>query len=393
MNQYQIYKQAIQDQSLPSAYVDLDLLDENIDALLQRANSAPIRIASKSVRSIGVLKHIMNRSKAIGLMAFTLEEACFLAESGFDNILLGYPSLQEKRIEEIGALLKKGKNITLMVDRAEHLAIINKVAEKVDCEFPVCIDVDVSTKFPGVYFGVHRSAVKAKSEFDTLLKEIIPLTGLKPVGLMGYEAQIAGVADRVPGKKAMNGVISSLKKKSIPKIAQKRKELVASFKELTGTDPVIVNAGGTGSIESSVQEEWVNEVTIGSGFLQPALFDSYKIFRHKPAAFYALEIVRNPSPGIYTAHGGGYIASGSHGEDKVPQPFLPEGMELEKNEGAGEVQTPIYFKSRLELGDPVFFRHAKAGELCERFNQLHFIRNGAIVESVNTYRGDGKSFL
>jgi D-serine deaminase-like pyridoxal phosphate-dependent protein len=393
VKQYQIYKEAILDRSLPSAYVDLDLLDENIDSLIKRSNSVPIRVASKSVRSIGVLKRIVERTEAIGLMAFTLDEACYLIESGFDNILLGYPSLQAKRIEEVGAQLKKGKNIILMVDRLEHLMVIHRIAQILNCEFPVCIDVDVSTKFPGVYFGVHRSAVKTKAEFESLLKEIISLKGLNPVGLMGYEAQIAGVADQVPGKKAMNGIVSSLKKKSIPKIAQKRKELVESFKQLTGKEPEVVNAGGTGSIESSVQEDWVNEITIGSGFLQPALFDSYKIFKHQPAAFYALEVVRNPSEDIYTAHGGGYIASGSHGEDKVPQPFLPTGMKLEKNEGAGEVQTPFYYKGSLNLGDPVFFRHAKAGELCERFNQLHFIRNGEIIESVNTYRGDGKCFL
>jgi D-serine deaminase-like pyridoxal phosphate-dependent protein len=41
----------------------------------------------------------------------------------------------------------------------------------------------------------------------------------------------------------------------------------------------------------------------------------------------------------------------------------------------------------------VWFRHAKAGELSERFDRVHLIRGGAIVDTVPTYRGEGKTFL
>ena len=46
----------------------------------------------------------------------------------------------------------------------------------------------------------------------------------------------------------------------------------------------------------------------------------------------------------------------------------------------------------LRLGERVWFRHAKAGEYCERFNELHLIRRGEVVETVPTYRGEGKNF-
>ncbi len=45
------------------------------------------------------------------------------------------------------------------------------------------------------------------------------------------------------------------------------------------------------------------------------------------------------------------------------------------------------------LGDRVWFRHAKAGELCERVNELHLVRGGAVVDVVPTYRGEGRAFL
>src|SRR5690606_29626402 len=102
----------------------------------------------------------------------------------------------------------------------------------------------------------------------------------------------------------------------------------------------------------------------------------------------------NPSQGILTCNGGGYVASGVAEPLKLPKPYLPGGITLEANEGAGEVQTPIHYTgSELQSGDPVFFRHAKAGELCERFNTLHLLRNGKIERTVTTYRGDGKVFM
>lgn len=394
MSTYQIYREAIASRPLPSAYVNMDFLDENIKNLLGRSEGKSIRIATKSIRSLSMLKYIKEVSDSfIGFMSFTLLEGCFLVDNGLDDILVGYPSLQESAINEVGARIKNGKRIVLMVDRLEHLDVIEKVAKEIDCCFPVCIDADVSTQFPGIYFGVHRSAVKSKAGFIELLNNIVKSEYLIPEGVMGYEAQIAGVVDNQKGKKLANAMIKMLKKTSIPKIALKREELGTVFKELTGGFPVIYNAGGTGSIESSIKEDWINEITIGSGFFQPALFDSYSNFEHKPAAFFALEVVRNPKQGIYTLHGGGYVASGDNNWNKLPVPFLPEGMHLLKNEGAGEVQTPVAYNGKLEMGTPVFFRHAKAGELCERFNAINLIRDGSVIDEFKTYRGEGLCFL
>jgi len=391
---YEMYKKAISGKPLPIACLDLDMLDKNISSLLERSRTKPVRIATKSIRSVTVLKYIQEKSESfIGFMSFTLEEACFISDNGLDNILLGYPTMQRAAIEEVGNRIKNGKNIVLMVDREEHVSQLNTIGKEIGCSFSVCIDVDVSTKFPGVYFGVHRSSVKSNQDFTQLLNTIVNCENVEPVGLMGYEAQIAGVSDGQHGKKTKSSIVRTLKKRSIPKIAARRKILVKLYKGITDREPIIVNAGGTGSIESSVEENWVNEVTIGSGFYQPSLFDDYKLFKHEPAAFFGLEVARKPRPGIYTLNGGGYIASGSFGPSKLPRPYLPSGMNLEKNEGAGEVQTPVYYSGELKLGDPVFFRHAKAGELFERFNTISLIRNGEIINVCNTYRGDGYSFL
>ena len=119
----------------------------------------------------------------------------------------------------------------------------------------------------------------------------------------------------------------------------------------------------------------MTEVTAGSGLYGPTLFDPYRAFDVRPAALFALPVVRKPSPSIATVLGGGYMASGAGGADRLPRPVLPAGLRLDRAEGAGEVQTPVLGPAArdLALGDRVWFRHAKAGELCERFAALHLV--------------------
>jgi D-serine deaminase-like pyridoxal phosphate-dependent protein len=47
----------------------------------------------------------------------------------------------------------------------------------------------------------------------------------------------------------------------------------------------------------------------------------------------------------------------------------------------------------LRVGDRVWLRHAKGGELAERFAEYHLIEPGASqARSVPTYRGEGQCF-
>jgi D-serine deaminase-like pyridoxal phosphate-dependent protein len=98
---------------------------------------------------------------------------------------------------------------------------------------------------------------------------------------------------------------------------------------------------------------------------------------------------------VVTTLGGGYLASGPGNPSRLPRPHWPAGLALDRDEGAGEVQTPVLGAAAddLRIGDRVWFRHAKAGELCERFSELHLIDGDVIAATVPTYRGEGKAFL
>lgn len=394
---YHYYSDLLKNERLPAAILDLDLLNQNLKEIIDRSANRKIRIASKSIRNVEVLKHVLKFSSQFqGVMCFTLEELIFLAEKGFDDLLLAYPDLQHKQLEKIAELIKQGKNITLMADKVAHLKALEDVAYKHSVTIPICVDMDMSSTILGIYFGVYRSSLKTINDIGKFIDVLLTsYKHLKLIGFMGYEAQIAGVGDNEKNQSIKNAVISYLKKKSIKELSKKREEAVKLIEKKLGYKLSFVNGGGTGSIESTIQESCVTEITVGSGIYASHLFDNYQTFKHHPAAFFALQVTRNPLQNIYTAHGGGYIASGTTNESKAPQPYLPEGMKLFKNEGAGEVQTPFTYSGteKMELGAPVFFRHAKAGELCERFNELIVISNGKIVDRYKTYRGEEKCFL
>lgn len=392
---YEGYKAIFANEPFPLAFVDLDVLDNNIQAILDRAKGKTIRIASKSIRIPAILDYILKKNAQFqGLMCYHPNEAVFLSQQGFNNILLGYPYIHEKEILMILQEVAKGKELIFMVDDLEQIQRIQKIAAKINVNACICFDVDMSSDFGSLHFGVYRSSITSAEKLEELIIKTKLFSHIQIKGLMGYEAQIAGVNDYVKGQGIKNAVVQLLKRKSIKEVAQKRNQALLILKK-QGIEQPLVNAGGTGSIESSIAEEGVTEITVGSGFFASHLFDHYKQFKHQPAAGFALQITRNPKNNIFTCAGGGYIASGEVGLVKQPKPYLPTTVELTKNEGAGEVQTPIINKSstNLRIGDPVFFRHSKAGELFERFDTVYFIRDKEIINIEKTVRGYGISTL
>lgn len=388
MQKLQNYRFALKDCYIPTLCLDLNYFEENLTwakNILGTTSGKTIRIATKSIRSLPILKKILASSSIYqGLMTYSLNEALWLKNLGFKNILMGYPTVD---IEALNQLAKDPAEIILMVDLPEHLDLLEGIAKKNNNIFQICIDIDLSLDLPGVRFGVYRSQLHDLKIFAALLEKIKKCPHLKLTGLMGYEAQIAGVGDK------KDFIVQLLRKISIPNLRKRRKQMVQMIQD-QGFALTLVNGGGTGSLHSTKEEHVVTEVTVGSGFYSPGLFDYYQDFLLKPAMFFALPITRHPQKNIFTCFGGGYIASGSLDKKKLPQPYLPTGMKLLKHEGAGEVQTPFKYcgNENLQIGDLVFFRHAKAAEITERFFHIHLIRGDQCEDKVLTYRGEGKSF-
>jgi D-serine deaminase-like pyridoxal phosphate-dependent protein len=378
----------------PFAFVDLDAMWSNAAAMLERAEGTPIRVASKSVRCRSLLSSILERDGFQGLMTFTLPESLWLHEHGFDDLLLAYPTADRAALAVLRRVADDGAPI-LMVDSVEHLDLIESAAGGGGRPIRVCIEVDLSWWPLGgrVKIGVKRSPIRTPAQAQTLAREIARRPGLELAALMGYEAHIAGLGDRPLGKPLQEPVIRFIKRRSAAEIAERRAAVVAAVREVASVP--IVNGGGTGSIHTTTREGAVTEITAGSGFYAPTLFDRYSSFRLKPAAMFAMPVVRRPSFSIATLLGGGYPASGAAGRDRLPSPHLPAGLRVDPLEGAGEVQTPLLGSAAasLRVGANVYLRHAKAGELCERFNTLYLVSGGEIADQVPTYRGEGRCEL
>jgi D-serine deaminase-like pyridoxal phosphate-dependent protein len=392
------YELAFAELDAPFAFVDLDAMWANSDDMLRRAGGKPIRIASKSLRCRGLLSTALARDAGYrGLLTFTLPETLWLSEEGFSDLLVAYPTTDRAALRALAELTAAEPDVApiVMVDSTEHLDLIDAAVGPVRAPIRVCLDFDASYWVAGgrMRLGPKRTPVHTAGQAVALAQEIERRDRVRLVAMMSYEGHIAGLGDRVPGNPIKSAVIAGLQRRSYAELRERREEAIAAVREVAQLE--LVNAGGTGDLHLIADEPAITEVAAGSGFYAPALFDTYTAFALEPAAIFALPISRRPSPGTVTALGGGYLASGAGGKDRMPHPYLPEGLTVDAREGTGEVQTPLHGRAAqtLKVGDRVYFRHVKAGELCERFDRLYLVSGSEIVDELPTYRGESRTFL
>lgn len=391
---YERYRRLVSGESLPCAIVDLDAVESNARLLVKplAGTGKTMRIATKSVRCPDLVTRVREAAGAVarGLMTYTAAETAFWAHRGEKDLLLAYPVSREGDAAQMAEANAAGAAAAAVADSRAHLELLAAAARARRVTIPVVLEVDVSWRplgTAGVHVGVRRSPLRGPDEIVALARAVAGTDGLRFHGVMAYEAQIAGVADAGAAVRAMKAASSR-------DVVRTRARLARALDE-AGLKPTVFNGGGTGTAAACAAEAALTEVTIGSGFVDSHLFDHYRALALQPAAYFALAVVRRPAARIVTCHGGGYVASGAAGRDRLPVPALPEGVALLGLEGAGEVQTPLELPPGLDLalGDPVFFRHAKAGELAEHFAEYILVRGDRVVGRAPTYRGLGKCFL
>lgn len=419
---------AIASERLPCAVLDLGAFDRNLERqrALARAHGLPLRLATKSVRAPALLDRCFGRhakdfgrdarsfgrhagscargaSDLRGLLCFAVAEAESLAACGHDDLFVAYPPSLRRGdghdLARASALAARGVSLVLAVDSREAIEAAAAEARRADTTLALalCIDMSLELARGRVHLGVRRSPLREPREIVALARLVADTRGTRFAGLLCYEAQVAGLPDRNPFARVENPIKELIRRRSIGDVAARRRAIVEAL-EGAGLAPGIVNGGGTGSLDSTTRESGVTEVSAGSGLFKPLLFDYFHdahVRALEPSLFFALEVTRIPGPGWATVSGGGYVASGSAGPDKLPRPVFPEGLSLDDMEGAGEVQTPLRVArgTTLRLGDAVLFRHAKAGELCERFAEILLVEGDRVLDRVPTYRGLGWSFL
>ncbi|MGD0559330.1 MAG: amino acid deaminase/aldolase [Streptosporangiaceae bacterium] len=390
---YQRYNRVTADLDPPFGLVDLAAFDANAADLVRRAGDKPIRVASKSLRCRALIERVLSRPGFRGVMCYTLREALWLHENGIsDDLLIGYPTADRGALRALAAHPEAREHITIMADSVDHLDFVDAVLGAGHQEIKVCVDLDVSWEpVRRVHIGTWRSPLHSPEDVAAFAEQVVKRPGFRLAGLMGYEGQIAGLGDN-PASKLRGVALRVIQRRSAEELWRRR---TAAVRRITDLSPLeFVNGGGTGSLESTTTDPSVTELAAGSGLVGPLLFDAYRKFHPRPALLYALPVVRRPGSGIATLFSGGYVASGTGTKDRLPRPFLPTGLSLTGTEGAGEVQTPVRGAAAdgLRIGDRVWMRHAKAGELGERVTEYHLVSPDDSVTTVPTYRGENQCF-
>ena len=383
-DRYARYASLVAREALPAAIIDLDAIDHNVAVMRARSGALPVRIATKSIRCVQLLRYLRARleDRARGFMCYTAREAEHLSGHGLDDLFIAYPSVQTADIDALFRLSAAGRLVRMAIDCDVHAEALSRAAVASSVSLRVVVDIDASLHISGLSLGAKRSPLHAHDEILRFVDRVSAMKGLRVDGVMAYEAHIAGMTDDHLYARPFKALASW-------DLRRRRRSLAAALPGM------LFNGAGTGSVHDAATEAALTEVTIGSGFIDSHLFDRYSGLKLIPAACFALSVSRIPARGYATVLGGGYIASGESGADRLPQPYLPSGMLLVQAEGAGEVQTPLRLPSGLSLGvgAPVFFRHAKAGELAEHIPEYLFIRGNTVVERAPTYRGENVHFL
>ncbi|WP_417508574.1 amino acid deaminase/aldolase [Microbacterium sp.] len=374
----------------PVGIIDLDALRHNAMDLLVRAGGIPIRVASKSVRVRAVLDAVLQIPGYHGILSYALAEALWLSET-YDDIVLGYPTVDRASLERLVHDEQAASRITLMVDDVAHLDFIDSIAAPGEREMiRVAIDADASWRSAALgHIGVRRSPLFTAGDIARFARVVTSRPGFRLVGLQMYEAQIAGQGDN--GSDAP--VIRAMQARSRAELRTRRAEIADVLTDIASLE--FLNGGGTGSLEFTASDESVTEASAGSGLLGGHLFDGYRSFRPAPASAFAFDVVRRPASDIATVLGGGWIASGPPVASRQPKAVWPEGLRTMPREAAGEVQTPLQGRAAagLAIGDRVWFRHSKSGEPAEHIDAYHLVSGTQIIDELPTYRGEGKAFL
>jgi len=378
----------------PFGVVSLPALAHNAHDMLARANGTTIRVASKSIRVRGVIDAVLTLPGFAGVLAYTLAEALWLAET-IPDVVVGYPSADRASIARLASTPALAQRVTLMIDAVEQLDLVDSVVGAGKREpIRVALELDAAWRSRVLgYLGVHRSPIRSVEQATAFAQQVVARPGFTLVGMMAYESQIAGLVNRPVGRPVLARTVDYVQKNSTDELRERRGKVVAALRNVTELE--FVNGGGTGSLERTSADPSVTEIAAGSGLFGPHLFDDYSHFTPAPAAAFSLSVVRKSQPSMATLLGGGWIAAGPPAPGRLPELTWPRGLEYVARETAGEVQTPLMGTGAADLrvGDRVWLRHTKAGELSEHLNEFALVDGEKIVETIPTYRGEGKAFL
>ena len=368
----------------PLVAVDLDAFDANADDLVRRAGGLPVRVASKSVRCRTLLDRVLARPGFAGVMAYAVPEAVWLVGAGVRDVFVAYPSVDEAALRAVATDDLLRAEVTVTVDSVEHVRWLRDTLGADVAGLGVALDCDASLRVGRVHLGVRRSPTRTPEQALAVVRAALGV-GLDVRGVMFYDAQVAGLPDAGPH-------IRALKRRSVREL---RERAPGGRRGGARRDrPALRQRGRHGQPAPVRRRPGGHRAGRRLGPVRPD----------------PLRRLRRPRP----APGDGLRPAG-----RAPTgPGLRHGVRrrLRRERGAGVVagaarrcaagcrwcapRRPARCRPRctaptptaLRIGDRVWMRGAKAGELLERFDVVHLVAGGELVATVPSYRGEGRNF-
>ena len=252
------FKRLLDGEALPAALIDLDALEANAAVLIAKmgASGVTMRVATKSIRHIGLLRRLLEigGSQFRGLMCYTAREAAFLADQGFDDLLIAYPVGRRDEAEIVASLSARGVRLWATIDSAAHVGVLAEAAKTHNTTVHSCLDVDMTWRALGQHFGVRRSPVRGADPALEIGEVIAKTDGVVLTAVLGYEAAVAGMADVTPGSKMLDPVRQMIKSRSRTVATQRRHEVVSALRA-SGHAIDVVNGGAPAA--------WPSQLTMG----------------------------------------------------------------------------------------------------------------------------------
>ena len=366
----------------PVLLLDMDALDANVEVVKRRVPAGlAVRVVAKSLASIPLLRHVMERLGTARLMVFDDTLGAIARAMPEADVLIGKPMPVQAAArfyeERRGmGIQDPGQRVRWLVDGAERLAQYAQLGRALGLRIRVNVEVDI---------GLHRGGVSSEEELVALVKTIAEDPDhLSFAGLMGYEAHVASAPPLLSSPPRAFAA-------SVTRLTSLKEAIQARFPELCDGD-VVWNAGGSKTYSMYPAYGAASEVALGSCLVKPTDFDVPTLTEHVPALFLAAPVLKrlagvrvpylewasrawaavDPNRAVsYFIYGGGWLA----------RPVSPAGLSDNPIYGFSTNQAMLNGseKTGLHPDDWVFFRPTQSERVLQEFGTLRLVEKGRLT--------------
>ncbi len=245
------------------AVLDLAILEHNAARI--RAEVAPeisIRLVGKSLPSIPLLRHLMQRLATDRLMVFSEPFLhATLAELPGTDILLGKPLPAVAAERVLTAHPSAAEDVCWLVDTQARVLAYGRIASKLDQTLRICIELDV---------GLRRGGANQQT-LPAMLDAVATVPALRFAGFMGYDGHVPHAPPLLASSDGEFAAVH-LRYQALVDLARAHQPTLLS-------DTTIYDSGGSLTYWRYSGERPpspVNEISVGSAFLAPKAFTAVR---------------------------------------------------------------------------------------------------------------------